>query len=137
VLTALRITMGLMTAMDGNVVFECAVCRLPITRPLSHLAPDESVCLEYGQSAVPEGRFANNSADYWSVAGGVLVNLADLVGTSRHPDSRRLNGCCGLDGCDGPNLVCVNGHEIATERSDCWMAHAAVLVENVVWHRLP
>ncbi len=27
----------------------------------------------------------------------------------------RLNGCCGLDGCDGSNLVCARGHEVATE----------------------
>jgi hypothetical protein len=50
----------------------------------------------------------------------VLVNLNDLVGTEHHQDRHRLNGCCGLDGCDGPNLVCPKGHEIGTERSDCW-----------------
>src|SRR5262249_40013798 len=44
-----------------------------------------------------------------------------------HPDPRRRNGCCGMDGCDGMNLVCPEGHEVATERSDCWMAHAAWL----------
>jgi hypothetical protein len=62
----------------------------------------------------------------------VIVNIADLVSIRRHPDFRRLNGCCGLDGCDGPNLVCTNGHEIGTEKSDCWTPHAAVLLENVV-----
>jgi hypothetical protein len=39
---------------------------------------------------------------------------------------------CGLDGMDGPNLVCVNGHEIGTEKSDCWMPHAAVLLDSIV-----
>ena len=74
-----------------------------------------------------------NSADYSSTPGRVLVNLRDLIGTKRHADSRRLNGCCGLDGLDGANLVCVNGHEVGTEKSDCWMAQAAVLLDNVIW----
>jgi len=73
-----------------------------------------------------------NSQEYWSAAGRVLVNLADLVGTKHHPDYRRRAGCCGLDGLDGPNLVCSNGHEVGTEKSDCWMPHAAVLLENVI-----
>ena len=40
-----------------------------------------------------------------------LVNLTDLVAAKRHPDFHLLNGCCGLDGCDGPNLVCARGHQ--------------------------
>ena len=118
-----------------SVVFECPVCRVSITRPLRHLEPGASLCLEAGKQAVPEGYFGFNTQDYWTDGGSrVLVNLNDLVGTEHHPDTRRLNGCCGLDGCDGPNLICSKGHDIATERSDCWMAHAAVLLEDVLWH---
>ncbi|MFC4761820.1 hypothetical protein [Dyella koreensis] len=35
-------------------------------------------------------------------------------------DARRLNGCCGLNGCDGPNQVCCCGADVGTLRSDCW-----------------
>ena len=81
---------------------------------------------------MPEGVFAVNSHEYWSASGRFVVNLADLVGTKHHSERSRRNGCCGLDGLDGPNLICVNGHEVGTEKSDCWMPHAAVLLETVV-----
>jgi hypothetical protein len=116
---------------DSPGVFCCPVCQVVITRPLLAMSEGQQICVEDGKAAVPEGRFGTSN-DYWPASGGyIFVNLADLVGTKRHPDPHRLNGCCGLDGCDGPNLVCENGHEVATERSDCWMAHAAILVQNV------
>jgi hypothetical protein len=34
-------------------------------------------------------------------------------------------------------LLCSNGHEIGTERSDCWMAHGAVLLPAVVREQAP
>lgn len=93
-----------------------------------------ALCIEDGKAAVPPGYFGINTPDYWTDGGDrVLVNLSDLVGTKHHDDLHRLNGCCGRDGCDGPNVVCMNGHEIGTEKSDCWMAHAVVLLENVDW----
>jgi hypothetical protein len=116
-----------------RISFECPVCRAVITRALTPLPTDQPVCLDNGKPAVPGGFFAAISAEDWAVPGTTLVvNLHDLVGTKRHPDFRRLNGCCGLDGLDGPNLVCPNGHEVGTEQSDCWMSHAAVLLDNVI-----
>jgi hypothetical protein len=36
-------------------------------------------------------------------------------------DIRRLIGCCGLDGCNGPNMLCrVCKAEVGTMQSDCW-----------------
>ncbi|MCW6535419.1 hypothetical protein [Sphingomonas lycopersici] len=36
-------------------------------------------------------------------------------------DPHRLNGCCGLDGCDGPNMRCrICKTEVGTRQSDCW-----------------
>lgn len=35
-------------------------------------------------------------------------------------DMARLMGCCGLDGCNGPNIICACGAGIGTETSDCW-----------------
>lgn len=57
----------------------------------------------------------------------VLIHPDDARGLRPHPDRSRRNGCCRLDGLDGPNLVCARcGAEIATEVSDCW----------VTWHDL-
>lgn len=36
-----------------------------------------------------------------------------------HPDTSRFYGCCGSDGSNGLNKLCLNGHEVATEFSDC------------------
>lgn len=117
---------------ERPVIFICPVCHAVITRPLLPMTAEQQICLEDGKAAVPPGRFGTSNDNYWTGSEGcILVNLADLVGTKRHPYSHRLNGCCGLDGCDGPNLACENGHEVGTEKSDCWMAHAAVLVQNV------
>jgi len=52
--------------------------------------------------------------------GGVdelIFNLDDLRNTKY---GGRPNGCCGIDGVDGINTFCREGHEIGTERSDCW-----------------
>lgn len=36
-------------------------------------------------------------------------------------DTSRLSGCCGLDGCDGPNMLCrLCKTAIGTMQSDCW-----------------
>jgi hypothetical protein len=116
-----------------RIIFECPVCRVVITRALTPLPSNQPICFDVGESAVPEGFFATLSSENWAVAGAtVVVNLRDLVGTKAHPDFRRRNGCCGQDGLDGPNLVCVNGHEIGTEKSDCWMPHAVALLDNVI-----
>ncbi|WP_045864566.1 hypothetical protein [Streptomyces sp. WMMB 714] len=56
-----------------------------------------------------------------------------MLGTGLSPLRGRRNGCCGLDGCDGPNLVCRRcGAEVATERSDCWTPQEVVLVPAAV-----
>jgi hypothetical protein len=117
--------------MSRRISFGCPICRAALTRPLLALRVDQSICLEDGKAAVPEGFFGANSEEYWGASGQVIVNLRDLIGTKHHPT--RLNGCCGLDGLDGPNLLCANGHEIGTEKSDCWMPHAAVLLDGVIW----
>jgi|SRR5215831_9113867 len=121
-----------MRRRKANIEASCPLCRAVITRPLSPLGPDQRLCLEDGKAAVPEGFFGVKTGDQWSAEGSILVNLSDLVETHHHSDLHRLAGCCGLDGMDGPNLVCVNGHEIGTEKSDGWMPHAAVLLDSIV-----
>jgi hypothetical protein len=84
--------------------------------------------MEAGEDLLPVGRYAIAKGEFDSErVGDTLLNLRDVHNVKRHPDVGRLNGCCGLDGLDGMNLVCVNGHEVATERSDCWLPHHTVL----------
>jgi hypothetical protein len=54
--------------------------------------------------------------------GTILLNPGDIRNVIPHPDLHRRNGCCRLDGLDGPNLVCAGcGIDVATEQSDCWV----------------
>ena len=107
--------------VSKHVVFACSACHVVITGP--GVLWDGDLCLDDGEPALPPGFFACSNDDYWKgTDGDVLVNLKDLVETASHPDYRRSTGCCGCDDCDGPNRVCPNGHEVATEHSDCWMA---------------
>ena len=79
------------------------------------------------------GRFCVSDGGYYSKsAGKYLINLEDRRNLAPHHDSRRLNGCCGLDGQDGLNQVCACGAEVATECSDCWMAHALIFESDAV-----
>jgi len=110
---------------DHTCEFLCATCGLLVAGPLVPLGDESLLCREDGRDYLPTGYFAISDGEYYTgTEGQVLLNLTDLRNTKRHPDPHRLNGCCGLDGCNGSNRVCMNGHEIGTERSDCWLAHA-------------
>ncbi|GAA2079733.1 hypothetical protein GCM10009801_37530 [Streptomyces albiaxialis] len=64
---------------------------------------------------------------------GVVLARADVRGVRLHPGRGRRNGCCGLDGCDGPNLVCATcGTDMATEQSDCWTPQQVTLLPGAV-----
>ncbi|WP_328958141.1 hypothetical protein [Kitasatospora purpeofusca] len=69
-----------------------------------------------------------------NVDGSLLIlHPDDVPGTALHPDARRVNGCCGLAGQDGPNLVCSGcGVEVATKESDCWTDNLVALVATAV-----
>ena len=105
-------------ALLPSAVFQCRRCRANLTSPLALMADATILGRQAGSSLVPAG-------SYWLVdagqdfAGQFAVALADLVGVGYHHDSRRLIGCCGPSGSDGPNRICGCGHEVGTERSDC------------------
>ena len=49
------------------------------------------------------------------------MRLADLLGGVGYTsDRKKLSGCCGIAGTQGPNRVCVCGASVGTESSDCW-----------------
>ncbi|MGA1871719.1 MAG: hypothetical protein ACMUJM_24590 [bacterium] len=113
--------------------FLCRKCKLPITKDLTELKDYSVLCEEDGKDFLPEGVFFKSDGEYYTGSENkIIVNIKDLINSERHPDSSRLNGCCGLDGLDGINTICKNGHEIGTERSDCWMSHSVILeLENI------
>jgi len=113
----------------------CKTCHAKLTPELQRL-PDESHTNEMdGQNYLPTGFYLKSDGTYFTHSKGkIIVNTGDLINANYHPDPRRLNGCCGLHGCDGPNRICVNGHEIATEISDCWMPHAVLFECDTTYH---
>jgi hypothetical protein len=115
------------------VLFQCRICGLPLTQPLTRLDDPSRLCEEDEKAHVPRGFYwvapdpADDGGYYTEAAGDLLVNLEDVTNTRHHPDRRRLTGCCGLDGCNGRNTVCERRHVVGTERSDCWHAHSLAL----------
>lgn len=52
----------------------------------------------------------------------ILVAIDDYY-LKNHSDTKRFTGCCGSSSFNSFNKICKNGHEVATEISDCWTAH--------------
>jgi hypothetical protein len=72
------------------------------------------------ERGMPKGTFAERETD---PAGAIVVNPADRIAGALDEVDGRNSGCCGLDGCDGPNQRCVACSTIvATARTDCWTA---------------
>jgi hypothetical protein len=124
--------------------FYCKQCKVVLTRELSELQDKNLLSNEPGADYLPQGFYVSldpNSALAPSSEGqaglgrDVVINLKDLVNVRAHTDPSRNNGCCGLDGTDGFNTLCVNLHEIGTESSDCWMAHECTLDAGLVQAR--
>ena len=111
-----------------EMVFACGACGRALTAPLRELPAQLPPQTEDGQDFVPRGYFTRSDGEYFTgTEGRLVVSLKDVRGTRHHADLHRLNGCCGLDGLDGPNTVCGCGAVVGTEKSDCWMAHALLL----------
>jgi hypothetical protein len=67
------------------------------------------------------------------------MNPSDINDAIEHVDiPSRLNGCCGLDGCNGPNMRCrVCKTEVGTRQSDCWTPDVFIpQPEQTNWIRL-
>lgn len=115
------------------VIFHCRTCGAALTSPLVLLRDQNQFRTEDGEDYIPQGTYSLSDGEYFTQSKGrYLVNIKDAKNTRNHSDHRRLNGCCGLDGLDGRNKVCINGHEVGTEHSDCWMPHAIDLEPDLV-----
>ncbi len=103
----------------------CRQCSTRLTLDL-HLVPlNMPDRLLGGEPMVAPGTTMREDGSYSKrEVGSFLANAADVEHVKLTSDTRRLAGCCGLDGCDGPNLQCeVCGTYVATKRSDCWTPH--------------
>ena len=110
-----------------RLILRCAQCDVQISPALEVL--DDLGAVDEGdeQPLVPQGRYFLSApfldaGHTWSsiTRDEIIVNLGDVMNT--RPGGIR-NGCCGVDGLDGTNTFCINGHPIGTEKSDCWMPH--------------
>ncbi len=105
----------------------CRVCGAVLTRNIRELANSERPREGDRKPFVRAGRFyVMRAGDAYGPVDDIAVNLRDVLDLKRHPETRRNSGCCGRDGLDGKNLLCAEGHEVATEKSDCWMPHRVV-----------
>lgn len=111
----------------------CRKCNIPVSNILKEL-PESSLLNEQdGEEFIQKGYYVISSAEYFTDSEGkLIINIFDLLNCIDHPDASRLNGCCGLDGLNGINKVCINGHEIGTEKSDCWIANAFIFEKDTV-----
>jgi len=115
------------------VIFCCAACGLPVTGPLVWLEDRVLLSVKAETDYIPGGHYVRGGDDYlYDAVGQYLINRREARNIRPHPDYSRRQGCCGLDGCDGRNVVCANGHEVGTERSDCWLAHSVALDPSLV-----
>jgi hypothetical protein len=106
----------------------CKYCEIELTDNLVEVSSAEQLSEIDGEDFIQVGQFFTSDGDYYTgTENKIIINIRDLMNSKNHTDPTRLNGCCGLDGTDGPNKLCINGHEIGTEKSDCWMAHSIIL----------
>ena len=117
----------------GRMRIKCKKCDIELTDHLVEVPGigqlseiDNNDFINRGQFFVSDGQY------YAATENQVIINIQDLKNSRNHTDPSRLNGCCGLDGTDGLNKLCMNGHEIGTEKSDCWMAHALIFENDKI-----
>jgi hypothetical protein len=116
------------------MILSCSQCHVRITKNVEELRDRSTISETDGEPYLPAGFFlvCQPEDDVIRDSGDYVLNLTDMQNTKRHSDRSRLNGCCDLDGCDGLNILCTNGHEIGSEHSDCWMPHYIALSPSLV-----
>ena|SRR5688572_18503993 len=114
-------------------VLRCRSCQRPLSAVLhSNVDPagtnhaDRAPFVPAGNIHLSDGEFFTATEDRY------IINLDDGRNLTDHTNVKRLAGCSGMDGCDGPNKLCLCGAEVATEKSDCWMPHALIFEADAV-----
>jgi hypothetical protein len=108
----------------------CEATLTPLLKPVEGaFEPEVTDC----ENLIPRG-------SYWiahdflpeHVNSHIVVHLEDIFDLRPHPDPKRHSGCCGEDGCDGPNRICECSAALATVVSDCWTGYYAHFEPDLV-----
>lgn len=123
-----------------KIIIKCTLCGVQLSPILQQLPKDIALNFKEKEALLPQGYFTfyNEIQKRWAglfpketTPKSMVINRHDLLHTKDHIKKERISGCCGLSG-GLPNKMCVNNHEIATEFSDCIMAHCVIFEENQV-----
>jgi hypothetical protein len=113
------------------MIIKCKICGMSLTGNIYLLLNEELLSQEYDSDYVPKGYYyINNIENEIEHLNGVSINKSDLLNFKYHKE--RLSGCCGPAGLDGLNILCLNGHEVATEKSDCWQPHEIIFEKELI-----
>ena len=106
----------------------CSTCGQVLSSGIQFLASRDTIDSTGTQEAVPKGKafFYDppygetgwEPISYTGVMPEAMMSGTDLDACVRWAGP--LTGCCGPDGCDGPNRQCPCGALIGTETRDCW-----------------
>jgi hypothetical protein len=112
----------------------CKKCETTLSKDVAPITSYDVLSEEDGSDYVPEGFAFQEDGGYWTGHKDCwCINKRDAINLTKTTDLHRLNGCCDLDGCDGPNMVCANCQsEVATAKLDCWMPHAVMFETSSV-----
>lgn len=114
------------------ILFHCANCQQPLTSEVKPGEPLRGPERPPGHEIAPP-RMAPGTFKVNFDGSLLILHPDDVPGTTPHPAPRRLSGCCGLAGQDGPNLVCSCCRaEVATKESDCWTDNLVALIAAAV-----
>ncbi|MFY4722698.1 hypothetical protein [Streptomyces sp. LaBMicrA B280] len=114
------------------IVFHCMNCQWPLTGEVESGEPTRDPERPPGHQ-IASPRMARGTFKVNFDGSLLILHPDDVPGTALHSDARRLTGCCGLAGQDGPNLVCSGcGLEVTTKKSDCWTDNLVALAATAV-----
>ncbi|MEQ1734407.1 MAG: hypothetical protein ABL940_12095 [Bacteroidia bacterium] len=116
------------------MIIKCKKCNESLSQELKLIENEATLCNKDGENVVPKGYYWIGSARFafTDITNKIVINTKDLRNYKPHTDDSKLSGCCGYSGIDGINLMCKNGHEIATLRCDCWMPHTVFFETNLI-----
>ncbi len=126
-------------------VVRCAACGRALTAPVERADPSVITydAIERAPT-VPRGSVARDPEAAMMSSHGRPVERSPAGAIVVHPDDLVTDalvswgvdvGCCGSDGCDGPNRACTCGQVVGTAMTDCWTAaemrfHPDAVVES-------
>jgi len=96
----------------------CKTCNVKLTDELEEIH-ESTLAFNDGKAAIAKDKFSVHTEN----GNKELIVAIDSYFLKDHKDIGRFTGCCGSSGLDGMNKTCINGHEVATEVSDCYTPH--------------